>query len=90
MAAQAGLCQAWSETPEDTFSHDEAHMFKYIVGTHYNPLHRNKQNYPLIINNYPLYLFHWIIITYKETSGSRAVYGNKYKEWLGLLSGHQR
>ena len=26
MAAQAGLCLAWSETPEDTFSHDEAHM----------------------------------------------------------------
>ena len=24
MAAQAGLCLAWSETPEDRFSHDEA------------------------------------------------------------------
>ena len=22
MAAQAALCLAWSETPEDTFSHD--------------------------------------------------------------------
>ena len=27
MAAQAGLCLAWSETPEDTFCHDEAHMY---------------------------------------------------------------
>ena len=26
MAAQVTLCLAWSETPEDTFSHDEAHM----------------------------------------------------------------
>ena len=26
VAAQAGLCLAWSETPEDTFSHDEAHV----------------------------------------------------------------
>ena len=26
MAAQAGLCLAWSETPKDMFSHDEAHM----------------------------------------------------------------
>ena len=26
MAAQAGLCLAWSETPEDTFSHAEAHL----------------------------------------------------------------
>ena len=24
VAAQAGLCLAWSETPGDTFSHDEA------------------------------------------------------------------
>ena len=45
MAAQAGLCLAWSETPEDTFSRDEAHMFKYIVATHYNPLHRNTVNF---------------------------------------------
>ena len=29
MAAQAGLCLAWSETPEDTFCHDEAH-FKIV------------------------------------------------------------
>ena len=29
MAAQASLCLAWSETPEDTFSRDEAQM--YIV-----------------------------------------------------------
>ena len=27
MAAQAGLCLAWSETPEDTFCHDEAQIF---------------------------------------------------------------
>ena len=26
VAAQAGLCLAWSETPEDTFSHGMAHM----------------------------------------------------------------
>ena len=26
VAAQAGLCLAWSETPEDTFSNDEAQM----------------------------------------------------------------
>ena len=26
VAAQAGLCLAWSETPEDTFSHGVAHM----------------------------------------------------------------
>ena len=26
MATQAGLCLAWSETPEDTFSHGVAHM----------------------------------------------------------------
>ena len=26
MAAQAGLCLAWSETPEDTFSHGPAHI----------------------------------------------------------------
>ena len=27
MAAQVGLCLAWSETPEDTFCHDEAHFY---------------------------------------------------------------
>ena len=26
VAAQAGLCLTWSETPEDMFSHGEAHM----------------------------------------------------------------
>ena len=26
MAAQAGLCLAWLETPKDTFCHDEAQM----------------------------------------------------------------
>ena len=30
VAAQAGLCLAWSETPKDTFCHDEAHM-NYLV-----------------------------------------------------------
>ena len=32
VVAQAGLCLAWSESPEDTFSHDEARFyisFKY-------------------------------------------------------------
>ena len=28
VAAQAGLCLAWSETPEDTFSHDDAHIYE--------------------------------------------------------------
>ena len=26
VAAQAGLCLTWSETPDDTFCRDEAHM----------------------------------------------------------------
>ena len=26
VAAQAGLCLAWSETPEDTFCHEVAHV----------------------------------------------------------------
>ena len=26
VAEQAGLCLAWSETPEDTFCHDEAQL----------------------------------------------------------------
>ena len=26
VAAQAGLCLAWSETPKDRFSHGEAHI----------------------------------------------------------------
>ena len=29
VAEQAGLSLTWSETPEDTFSHDEAHMFYF-------------------------------------------------------------
>ena len=27
LAEQASLSLTWSETPEDTFSHDEAHMY---------------------------------------------------------------
>ena len=27
VAEQAGLSRTWSETPEDTFSHDEAQLF---------------------------------------------------------------
>ena len=27
VAAQAGLCLGWSETPEDTFSHGVAHLY---------------------------------------------------------------
>ena len=27
VAAQASLSLTWSETPEDTFSHDEAHVY---------------------------------------------------------------
>ena len=28
VAAQAGLCLTWSETPEDTFSHDDAYIYE--------------------------------------------------------------
>ena len=31
MAAQAGLCLAWSETPEDTFCHVEAQMKGFLL-----------------------------------------------------------
>ena len=31
MAAQAGLCLAGSETPEDMFCHDKAHLFSGII-----------------------------------------------------------
>ena len=27
VAEQAGLSVTWSETPEDTFSHDQAHLY---------------------------------------------------------------
>ena len=30
-AEQAGLSLTWSETPEDWFSHDEAHIQKYTL-----------------------------------------------------------
>ena len=30
MAAQVGLCLAWSETPEDTFCHDKAQMISQL------------------------------------------------------------
>ena len=30
VAEQARLSLTWSETPEDTFSHDEAHIYIYI------------------------------------------------------------
>ena len=39
VANQAGLSLTWLETPEDTFSHDEAHIFSSDV-------------YILIINQY--------------------------------------
>ena len=32
VAAQAGLCLAWSETPEDTFCRDVARMFFFLHG----------------------------------------------------------
>ena len=31
VAEQAGLCLTWSETPEDTFSHDDAHLHVLVV-----------------------------------------------------------
>ena len=44
VAEQASLSLTWSETPEDTFSHDEAHvylsMLHYVLecnDTNYNP-----------------------------------------------------
>ena len=34
MVVQPGLCQTWSETPEDLFSQNEAHFTMYFtVGT---------------------------------------------------------
>ena len=33
VAEQAGLSLTWSETPEDTFCHDEAHMYVNINTT---------------------------------------------------------
>ena len=29
MAVQASLCLAWSESPEDTFSHGVAHLIEF-------------------------------------------------------------
>ena len=37
VAAQAGLCQAWSETPEDTFCRGVAHI-KLILSKEKNSL----------------------------------------------------
>ena len=31
VADQASLCLTWSETPEDTFSHDEAHLLSMTI-----------------------------------------------------------
>ena len=31
VAAQAGLCLAWSETPEDTISHGEAQIKQSVL-----------------------------------------------------------
>ena len=31
VAEQVSLSLTWSETPEDTFSHDEAHMYFEIL-----------------------------------------------------------
>ena len=33
MAAQAGLCLAWSETPEDTFCRVVAHVYVYACSS---------------------------------------------------------
>ena len=43
VAAQAGLCPAWSETPEDTFWRVVAHIYYCI------PANLTKQNYFLIL-----------------------------------------
>ena len=34
VAEQASLCLTWSKTPEDTFSHDEAHLFDTSYTVH--------------------------------------------------------
>ena len=34
VAAQACLCQAWSETPEDTFCHVAAQLYSALQPTH--------------------------------------------------------
>ena len=31
VAEQAGLCLTWSETPKDTFGHDEAHIYPILI-----------------------------------------------------------
>ena len=35
IAEQASLSLTWSETPEDTFSHDEAHIQRQCVFDNY-------------------------------------------------------
>ena len=36
VAEQVSLCLAWSETPEDTFCHDEAHIFFLFFYRYHN------------------------------------------------------
>ena len=35
VAEQASLSLTWSETPEDTFSHDEAHLYVHTLWFHF-------------------------------------------------------
>ena len=36
VAEQASLSLTWSKTPEDTFSHDEAHLFTCYIYTYHD------------------------------------------------------
>ena len=66
VAAQAGLCLAWSETPEDTFCHDEAHMSEvhyasimkyqfFLSVSHYNIIRQNIMVYYIPTKNTAVY-----------------------------------
>ena len=48
VAAQAGLCLAWSETPEDTFSHDEAHLLFRIIAQGTPHMGNNVLTWPIL------------------------------------------
>ena len=50
VAAQAGLCLAWSETPEDTFCHVVAHIdYKHVNRIAYIPFTSAYLSHDLLI-----------------------------------------
>ena len=57
MAAQVGLCVAWSETPEDMFCHVAAHIYLYAEPEKYMlMLDLISIEYDIIINQESLIL----------------------------------